>query len=152
MSDPDADATDLDTLFPERTLTVAGQPVTVHELTFIQSLHLHASLAPVLEALAPHYGAEGIGSDTVIGALAQHPQVACALLAAATRQSEEWIAALPEHDGYLLLLTFVAIHIPFFATRLELARQMAQALGRVMAATLAKSSRGSSATDTTTRQ
>ena len=145
-SDAVSDAPDdLDILAPERAVQAGGRALTVRELTLRQSLDVHARLAPVLRTLAPYYapGGDGVGVDTVLAALAAAPDVACALLALSTGQDETWIAALPERDGTTLLLTFIAVHIPFFATRLEVARQMtaAQALG--------KSSPGLSATGMT---
>lgn len=146
---------DLSILYPQREITVGGRALTVHELTFEQSLRLHATVAPLLDLLATHYDSPaGIGSDTVIDALAQHPQVACALLAAATGQPAEWIGALPEHEGYLLMMVFVGVHVPFFVARLEtraVSARAVKALAAMQAAkTSAKSSRGSSATGTPT--
>lgn len=115
MSDPDAD--DLTTLFSTREATIAGRAVTVRELTFPQSMALNARMAPVIEALLPHYGAEGDGidSDTLLAALAAQPDVALEMLTLSTGQPAEWLAALPEHEGMHLLLLCVAVHVPFRA-------------------------------------
>lgn len=114
--------TDAEILFPERTVRVDGRDVTVHELTFGQSLRVTAQLAPVLDALAPDYapGGPGVTVEKIVTALAAHPDVALALLTATTGQDAAWLADLPEAGGYLLLLTCVAVHIPFFVTRLAL--------------------------------
>ncbi len=120
-----SEADDLEILHPQRDLTIAGCALSVRELTFSQSLALHARMRPVLDLLqAPYNLGASIDSEAVISALAAHPEVACELLACSTNQPPEWIAALPEHDGYLLLLTFVILHVPFFAARLEVTRQL----------------------------
>lgn len=127
MSDPDtgsraADDFDINILAPDVNVQVGGRTLTVHELTLRQSLQVHARMAPVMRALAPHYaeGGDGVGVETVLAALAAEPDLACELLALCTGQEESWIAGLPERDGTHLMLTFIAVHIPFFVTRLEL--------------------------------
>lgn len=150
MSEHDAD--DLTTLFSTREATIAGRAVTVRELTFPQSMALNARMAPVIEALLPHYGAEGDGidSDTLMAALAAQPDVALELLTLSTGQPAEWLAALPEHEGMHLLLLCVAVHIPFFARRLEMRHQArAQIAALAAARELASCSPASSATGTT---
>ena len=138
------DAATLDVLAPERTCQVAGRTLTVRELTLRDALTFHARLGPVIDALLPAYGHDGagVGTDDVLCALAAHPDLACDLLAATTGESADWFAALPERDGMLALLTFIAVHVPFFATRLELGHQAATRPA------WPKPSPGSSGTDT----
>lgn len=149
MSDAAADADDLSILFPTREATIAGRAVTVRELTFPQSMALNARMAPVIEALLPHYLGEGIDSDTVMDVLSAQPDVALELLALSTGQPVEWLAALPESEGMQLLLLCVAVHVPFFGRRLEMRHQArAQIAALAAARELASFSPASSATDT----
>lgn len=146
MSDrPDTEADDLDALLPERTVTVAGRALTVRELTLRQSLQVHWAIKPVIAELAPAYapGGSGVGVDTLFDALSLYPDVAIALLSHATGEPVDWLVTLPESQSTPLLLAFIGLHIPFFATRLELAHQMTAAQA------LAKSSPVLSATGTT---
>lgn len=141
-----SDADDADILLPPRRVDIAGRTVTVRELTFAQALELHAAVQAVLAPLQAHYTADGIDSDNVTSALAQHPAQALALLAASTGESSDWLAALGPADGYLLLVHFVAAHVGFFVTRLELQRQVA--LSRAQQSASASASPASSATAT----
>ena len=148
MSDSSAD--DLSVLFPSRVATVAGREVTVRELTFPQSMAMSAGLTPVIDALIPHYGADGIDSDLVMAILSEHAEVTLELLALSTGQPQDWLAGLPEHDGMHLLLLCMEVHIPFFGRRLELRHQArAQTAALAAARELASSSPASSATGTT---
>lgn len=118
-------ADDLDALLPlQRQASVGGRTVTVRELTFAQALDLHQAVHAVIAPLQEHYAA-GLDSDQLVASLAQHPAHALALLQAATGEPAEWLAALGPADGYLLLVHFVAVHVGFFVTRLELLRQAA---------------------------
>lgn len=148
------DADDITAAFPpefsKQTATVGGREVVVREMTLVQSLGIAPRLAPVLAALQPHYSEEGISSDTVMAALEAHPDVALELLALATGQPVDWLASLPERAGGHLLLLCVGVHVNFFVSRLERAYQSRAQLAQLNAArALAKSSPGSSATDTT---
>ena len=138
------DAVTLDVLAPERTCQVAGRTLTVRELTLRDALRFHQRLTPVVDALLPAYGpgGDGVGTDSVVAALAAHPDLTCDLLAAATGEPPEWFAGLPEREGMVALYTFIAVHVPFFATRLELGHQAATRPA------WPKSSPASSATDT----
>ena len=119
-----SDADDADILLPPRQVAVGGRTVAVRELTFAQALDLHAAVQAVLAPMQPHYTDGGIDRDDVAAALAQHPAQALALLAASTGEPPDWLAALGPAEGYLLLVHFVAAHVGFFVTRLELQRQV----------------------------
>ncbi|HAT3746931.1 TPA: hypothetical protein I8614_004980, partial [Serratia marcescens] len=43
---------DLDVLLSTRDITIAGKPITVREVTLVDSLVLHDSLAPMVASLA----------------------------------------------------------------------------------------------------
>lgn len=147
MSDTDDQAI----LFPARELTIAGRPVTINELTLRQSLALQAPMQPVIDALLPHYGLQGAGvdSDTVLAALAAHPDATLQLLAQCTGEPVDWLADLPEHEGMQLLLVCVSVHVPFFVRPLELRCQaQAQTAALAAARNLANCSPASSATGT----
>lgn len=147
----DRDQADADVLFPDRQITIAGRPVTIHELTLRQSLALQAPMQPVIDALLPHYGADGAGvdSDTVLAALAAHPDATLELLAQCTGEPVDWLATLPEHEGMQLLLLCVSVHVPFFVRPLELRCQsQAQTAALAAARNLASCSPASSAMGT----
>ena len=148
MSDA-GEADDLSVLFPTREATIAGRAVTVRELTFPQSMAISGRLTPVIDALAPHYGSDGIDSDLVMATLSAHADVTLELLALSTGQPPDWLAALHEHEGMHLLLLCMEVHIPFFARRLELRHQArAQIAALAAARELASCSPASSATGT----
>lgn len=133
----------------QETLQIAGRAVTVRELTFGQSLALHGDIAPVIAALLPRYdSAEGIDSEHIIDAMAVWPDLALRLLALTTGESADWLQALSEREGYLVLLHFARVNAPFFVTRLEMALQTARARRDRMATIPAPSLPALSATDT----
>lgn len=137
---------DADILLAQRQVAVGGRQVTVRELTFAQALDLHADVQAVLAPLQAQYTGDGIDSDSVTAALAQHPSQALTLLAASTGEPADWLAALGPADGYLLMVHFVSVHVGFFAMRLELLRQVA--LSRAKRSASASASPASSATGT----
>lgn len=117
-----ADASDLDeldALFPERTIPVAGEQVTVGELGFAQGLRLAAVIAPIVQAIEEQMveAERAPGYDGILGILGQHWSATLTLLQELTGKPADWFERLSAADGELLLLTFWNVNAGFFYQR-----------------------------------
>lgn len=119
VSSEAAAAAELEVEFPERTITLAGESVTVTEIGFVAGLRLQRHVAPLvadIETLmletqqAPEY-------DQVVSVLAGRLDATLALIAEATGKDGDWLAGLRGRDGDALLLTFWSVNAAFFIQR-----------------------------------
>ena len=120
MSDP---AKDLEILQPDVTLEIQGETVTVREFTFLEGIQLVDTVKPVVEDLAAYMlGGVDLDDEVSLGILseimARRTGEMLKLMSQATGKSEDWITALPDADGQLLLLTFWQVNSHFFVRRL----------------------------------
>lgn len=123
MSQPEqaAGADDLSILFPDRTIRIAGQSVTVRELRFTEQLkhhHLLAPLAAALEAAEPTALAGPDSVNRIYDLLASHEEQVVALVAICCDRDETWVRNPPTPaDGENLLLTWWGVNSGFFIRR-----------------------------------
>ncbi|MDR3055263.1 MAG: hypothetical protein LBU53_07660 [Zoogloeaceae bacterium] len=152
-----AQGNDLDTLFPERDIEVAGETITMRELTFGEQLKHGQALATLAEALRPVLlapAASGTEPDPltlILDVLARHNDIAIKLAALCCDRPREWLENLSGREGEDVLILWWGVNSPFFLRRLivrpgqikaEIARQKLNQLAG------GKSSPPSFATDT----
>lgn len=125
---------DLAILYPDRTATIAGVPVTMHEYTFVEGMRLGAHVAPIVAGIAASAAAGTIANvdalNAVFAANAEHVR---ALVAASSGQPVEWLDALNDVDGQALQLLWWTVNAPFFGRRVVqhlLAQDVAALAGR----------------------
>lgn len=112
-------AAELDVLFPERTVPVGEELVTVNEITFAQSLRLHMHIAPIVKAIEEHVLASGQapGYDAIVQVLGEQWNSTLTLIQETTGKPAIWFDGLTAIDGELLLLTFWNVNASFFYQR-----------------------------------
>ena len=122
---PSAD--ELDVLQPARSLPLGDRTVTVRELGFFESLRLHAPIAHLVGALVALTDDGNVDLGRLHRVCAAQPDATVDLLAQASDQPRDWVAALSASHGDILLMTFWAVNADFFLQRvlsaLELQRQ-----------------------------
>lgn len=136
VSAEEAAAKDLGIEFPARDIVLAGEPVTVNEITFVQSLRLQHALAPVVAELEASVLADAqrlqtqasdlptaaiplpaTDFDRALLAFSAQWDAAVVLIAAATGLTRERIESLDDADGFALLLAFWRVNEDFFLRR-----------------------------------
>lgn len=136
VSAEEAAAKDLGIEFPARDIVLAGEPVTVNEITFVQSLRLQHALAPVVAELEASVLADAqrlqtqasdlptaaiplpaTDFDRSLLAFSAQWDAAVVLIAAATGLTRERIESLDDADGFALLLAFWRVNEDFFLRR-----------------------------------
>lgn len=130
MSQAEQTADDLSVLFPDRTITLAGQSVTVRELRFAEQLQHHHLLAPLsaaLEATEPTALAGPESVNRIYDLLAGHWENVVALAAICCDRDEAWVRGLPPADGENLLLAWWGVNSGFFIRRVWRPKLVAQA-------------------------
>ncbi|MCO1336803.1 hypothetical protein MO867_20970 [Microbulbifer sp. OS29] len=106
---------DLEILHPERTLTIAGEKITVREYGFVEGLRLRPLAAPFLKALHQVMGSGAtLSLEAVLDIIAEHHEIILQLMAVAIDCDENWLHGLNDPDGNLLLMTWWAVTGPFF--------------------------------------
>ena len=109
-------AEDLTVMFPDSTVSIAGESITVSEYPFMQWLQLKPAHLPFLEQLAELVGhaAEGVVMDDLMEFFENQFQHVQALLAASTNKPEEFFNGLLAHDIELLMMTWWSVNKHFF--------------------------------------
>jgi len=114
-------APDYEVLFPDVSITLRGESVTVREYSFVEGLQAASLARGLLRDLGDLFldadqSEPDLGDiEAVMGA---HAGVVVELIALATDRPAEWVGALPDADGQRLLLTWWAVHRDFFGRRL----------------------------------
>jgi hypothetical protein len=142
-------ASDLATLFPERTTTIADRVVVMREYSFVESLHLSAPIAGLVDAMA---GVALAGNfhdiDSLRTAFGEQADNVLQLIAAACDQPLGWVQALDAASGEQLMLLWWGVNTDFFLRRVLQSVQLAK-LREVQAIVGPTSSPHSSMPDTT---
>jgi len=111
---------DLDVLFPDRTLTIAGEEITVREYRFLEGLKVQAIADPVVAALAQIALTGGDATPEVQDAvLAQHAEAVAMLIALACDKPMQWVAQLRGAEGEALQQAWWAANAGFFVRRVR---------------------------------
>jgi hypothetical protein len=119
---------DLEILYPDQTVTVGAETVTMREYRYREGLEA-AGLARLflagLRALMTDTGEE-IALEAIDGLIAEHRETWLQLVALSCGREVEWLAQLPNHEAMKLHLAFWGVNGPFFTQRLVLAAAFAQ--------------------------
>lgn len=124
MSDEANDLQALQALFDEQTLTIAGEQVTVRELTFAQGLRATAAARPIVERLRAD--GEADRAPDVLALVEEHPESWITLLAIATDHDPAWVEGLRDDEGLALAMAFLTVNRGFFVRRLRVLMAAAQ--------------------------
>lgn len=139
MSAPEND--DADLLFPDKTvtvageavpvreITVAGETVTVRELSYAQGVRLLPHLSRFMADLSALLDVgEGADDTAVLALLSDHPDAWRALILAASGRDAAWLDSLCDTDGMAMQILAWGANAGFFSRRLLLAARIGQEL------------------------
>lgn len=123
---------DLDILHPERTVTVGGRDLCLHEYGLVEGLRLRPLHAPLVAALADASAAGDVSDyESVLDVLALHADSLAELIAASADIDAEFVRELRGADADLLVLTWWSVNRDFFSfavvRRMAIARAAAPA-------------------------
>lgn len=111
---------DLAILYPERTATVAGRAVVMREYSFMESMQLHALIAPLIEGMVGLLLAEALPYDDALRPIfGEHAEDVATLIATASDQPREWVARLGDEEGNQLRLLWWSVNGHFFGRRVR---------------------------------
>ncbi|WKE65074.1 hypothetical protein PVT67_15635 [Gallaecimonas kandeliae] len=111
---------DLETLFPDAEIAIAGRDITVREYSFVQGLRLRASIQPLLAGLAKLTAKpENTPIDAILDLMAEHHDQVLDLIAASAGVERAWIEQLGDADGQALAFTWWRVCGPFFVRQLQ---------------------------------
>ena len=117
-------AEDLAILFSDVDVTVrdpdTGEKVvvTVRELRFLEGLALHATLAPLIEAITVSADGDDVDMHALNAAMTHHAETWIACIAQATGRDAAWIGRLSDADGQALSGAMWSANGDFFLRRL----------------------------------
>lgn len=112
-------ASDLEVLFPDREVTLAGKTFTMKELRFAQQLQYHHLLQPIIKGFDQVDLDASIedSANNVLDILSLEYESVIQLMAICSGQSVSWIKSLPSAEGEELLLFWWAVNSRFFIRR-----------------------------------
>lgn len=117
-SRPPADAAsgenDLAVIHPDRTLTIAGQEVTVREYRFMEGMAVRQQAVDLVEDLRREIQSGEFLLEDVMEVLGKHLDLVLDLVVRSAGVEREWIEGLNHHDGELLMLVWWSVCGPFF--------------------------------------
>lgn len=110
---------EIDILYPDRVLTLAGEQITVRELAFAQTLRLEAAMAPLIQAFVELPTEEA--GESAAGQFAElfgaHAHAWIGFMALACGKPREWVEQLSDADGTTLSMTVWGVNSAFFTRR-----------------------------------
>ena len=121
-------------LFPDQTITLGGEKITVREFYFLQEMEALPLAMPIINDLARVFGGDDDPGFTVIEQIFyQYQEAFFSLLSMATGKPAEWIKQLKADEGPVLGMTFWSGNRRFFISRvvtkaIEQDRQLAEKL------------------------
>lgn len=134
MTDIQKTAYGVDFLYPEQTLSIEGERITVREFTFIEGLragHIASSLLADLAALFESGGARPSRMALAV-IFARHEETFLYLLSMVTGKDTDWLRELSDGDEQRLFTAFWMVNQAFFSHRLiEMGRGYRQALSNL---------------------
>jgi hypothetical protein len=117
-------AREADIIFPDKTLIIGDEEITVHEFKYLEGLKVAAIAQPLLaDLLALIQNAEKMGLSELDRVIVSNIDVWTQILAMSVGKGREWIAGLSDADGMLLSMTFWEINGPFLSRRVAFAKQ-----------------------------
>lgn len=116
MSEADKDA---EILFPDQTLEVGGEQVTVREFRFLEGARAAVIARDLLADLGQLVQQEqDLQPEDIDAIIGQHGEAWAQLLAMSIDRDPEWVANLSDEDGQELSMLFWDVNGPFFVRRL----------------------------------
>lgn len=119
---------DLDVLFPDETLTIAGESVEVREFRYLQGLQVLPQARPILSGLSTLLDEQALDPMAIEMLVAEHQDAWCGLMSVSTGKPVEWIQALSDRDGMTLAMAFWRVNSSFFMRRLVFGGALAASL------------------------
>jgi len=117
-------ANEADILFPDKTLSLAGEDTVVHEFNYLEGLKAAAIAQPLLIDLqALIQSSNGLDLPSLDRVIGHNADIWTQLLALSVNKTAEWIAALSDADGTALSMHFWEINGPFLLRRVAFAKQ-----------------------------
>ena len=139
---------ELEVLFPDQEILLAGEMIVVRELRLGEEMRHHAALSAIADAFAVFAEDKNMLDDQainyIIDFLGQNWAQVAPVLSASCGKPVEWIESLSSKDGATLLMTWWNVSKDFFVRRLLLPMMVKQAKLRGDVSSLS-----SSGTDTT---
>lgn len=107
---------ELNILFPNEKLTVAGEEIIVREYSLIQQLQHHALFMPFINALRATLTREEaeFGLEPLMQLIADHYQDVLALVAVSVGKPLEWVQELKGEEAETVLLMWWTVNSDFF--------------------------------------
>jgi hypothetical protein len=113
-----------DIIFPDKTLNIGDEEITVHEFKYLEGLSAAAIAQPLLaDLLSLIQDADTMGLPELDRIIGKNADVWTQLLAMSARKPAEWVAELNDTDGTLLSMTFWEINGPFLLRRVAFAKR-----------------------------
>lgn len=128
MSDTESD---LEVLFPDQDLTIAGERLTVREFRYREGLQAAVIARPIIAGLRELVAAgTEIGTAELDVLLADHDEAWLRLVAMSCDRPVEWVAGLPHREAMNLHIAFWGANNHFFTSRLLFAAALEAAASR----------------------
>jgi hypothetical protein len=111
---------DLEVLFPDREIEIAGEPLTVREFRYREGLEMLAQARPFVAALRALLTGpeEDLAPEAFDALLADHLDAWLLMVARSCGRDVAWVARLPDKDAMTLQNAFWEVNAPFFMRRL----------------------------------
>ena len=125
---------ELEILAPDMELTIAGEPITVHEYRFLEGMQAQQVAPGFFDAITELFltQPEQAQDLTALADLfARHADDVTRLMAMASGQTPDWVSGLSDLDGQMLMMSWWQVNAGFFTRRLIAAA--AQQMGRQQA-------------------
>lgn len=124
------ESSDLEILFPDREIVIAGKVLNVRELRFAEQLKWQPILNELAETLEEVNMDDVNFIDHVLARLGLHIDKLLDVVAFCCDQPRDWIESLPASSGEELIITWWTVNSSFFARRL-LRKKLVKALSEV---------------------
>lgn len=132
MSSKKPEAAEIEVLYPERSVTIAGELVTVRELAFAETLRLEPEMAPLVRAFIELPADDEEQQTSQFAQLfGAHAHAWMGFMATACGKPREWIEHLPDEAGRMLSMLVWTVNSSFFTRRVisgMIARQNAHSV------------------------
>lgn len=116
-----------DILFPDRSITINGEAVTVKEFSYLEGLKAAAIAQPLLaDLLLLIQSEDALGLTELDRIIGQNADAWTELLGLSIGQTADWVAGLSDKDGTRLSMMFWEINGPFLVRRVAFAKQFGQ--------------------------
>lgn len=117
---PAVATSDLEILYPDQPVKIAGRNITVREYRFVEGLRLQPLYADFINDIFERVkGGEQPEMHHVIELLGRYESQLIELIAASADVSVEWIAELSDDDGMHLMYVWWTVNVAFFMRRVH---------------------------------